>query len=103
MSNALKFSHKNTRILVSLKVNVKDCVISIKDQGLGIKSEDISKLFMPFAQLSNLPTGNEKSTGLGLSIVKNLVELLGGTISVASIPNEGTTFTLRLPRQKKQT
>lgn len=97
ISNALKYSHPETTILVTTTVDGDWCVISVKDQGVGIKVEEMNMLFKPFAQLSNLPTGNEKSTGLGLSIVKNLVELLGGTIQVESLPSNGTTFTLKLP------
>ena len=101
ISNALKFSYPDTSILVSMSLDDGWCVISVKDQGIGIKGEEIEKLFTPFAQLTNLPTGDEKSTGLGLSIVKNLVELLGGSISVSSIENQGTTFTVRLPRSEE--
>ena len=97
LSNALKFSHTDTTILVSMSMEGDACIISVTDHGIGIKQEEIEKLFTPFAQLTNLPTGNEKSTGLGLSIVKNLIELLGGSIAVSSVKNEGTTFTVRLP------
>ena len=102
VSNALKYSHPETTIVISTFVNGEWCVISVKDQGLGIKVEEIGMLFEPFSQMSNLPTGNEKSTGLGLSIVKHLVALLEGTIQVESVPNKGTTFTLKLPLTGEQ-
>lgn len=101
LSNAIKYSHSRTTILMTMLVEKKHCIISVKDQGIGIKEVEIERLFTPFAQLTNLPTGNEKSTGLGLSIVKNLIELLGGSITVSSVENEGTTFTLKLPRSSE--
>jgi signal transduction histidine kinase len=103
ISNALKYSYPDTTIEVSMVLESSQCILSVKDQGVGIKEDEIDKLFIPFAQLTNLPTGNEKSTGLGLSIVKNLVELLGGVITVESIANGGTTFTLKLPRIEEET
>jgi signal transduction histidine kinase len=102
LTNALKFSHTDTKIVVSMSVEGAWCVIRVKDQGIGIKDDEIDKLFVPFAQLTNLPTGNEKSTGLGLSIVKNLIDLLGGSITVESVPEQGTTFTIKLPCSEEQ-
>ncbi len=101
LSNALKYSHAQTSILISMLEEENNCIIIVKDQGIGIKEDEIDKLFTPFAQLTNHPTGNEKSTGLGLSIVKTLIELLGGEIAVSSVESEGTTFTLKLPKNNE--
>jgi len=68
--------------------------IQIIDSGLGIKEEEQDKVFKKFAKISNKPTAGENSTGLGLSIVKKLTELLGGKISFKSVYGSGTTFTL---------
>lgn len=73
-------------------------LIEVDDQGIGIPAQEMSKLFTPYGQLSARPTQGEASTGLGLSIVKRLVEELQGTIDCKSRPQEGSLFTVRLPR-----
>ncbi len=98
LSNAVKFSNSGSKIEVSAYAEDEYYYIKIKDQGPGIKDEEIARLYKPFAQLSNQPTANEKSTGLGLSIVKNLVEILGGVVNVESLVGYGTTFTLKFPK-----
>lgn len=92
ISNALKFSKGGSRVGVRLKYSGNHFVIEVADQGQGIRPDEMSKLFLPFTKLSNKPTGEETSTGLGLSIVKRLVEILGGSISAESEVGKGTTF-----------
>ena len=71
--------------------------IVVQDQGLGMTQEDIDNAFQEFKTLSARPTGVETSTGLGLSIVKQLVDQIGGDISVSSEgKNKGSTFELTL-------
>jgi signal transduction histidine kinase len=73
-------------------------LIRVADEGAGLSEEDISRLFGRFQRLSARPTGGESSTGLGLSIVKRIVELHGGHASAESAgPGRGATFTIRLP------
>ena len=73
-------------------------LIRIRDEGAGLSAQDISRVFGRFQRLSARPTGGESSTGLGLSIVKRIVELHGGRISAESPgPGRGATFTIRLP------
>ena len=73
-------------------------VISVKDEGAGLSQEDLGRLFGRFQRLSAKPTAGESSTGLGLSIVKRIVELHGGTVAAESPgPGRGSTFTMRLP------
>jgi signal transduction histidine kinase len=73
-------------------------LVRVADEGAGLSAEDISRLFGRFQRLSARPTGGESSTGLGLSIVKRIVELHGGRVSAQSPgPGRGTTFTIRLP------
>ena len=67
------------------------------DQGPGIAEEDRAKLFVEHARLRNKPTGNETSTGLGLSICREMVTLHGGDIGARNNPGGGTTFWFRLP------
>jgi signal transduction histidine kinase/CheY-like chemotaxis protein len=98
LSNAIKYSPLGGRIEVVVDREEQNSVIRVKDKGAGLSPEDISRLFGRFQRLSAKPTGGESSTGLGLSIVKRIAELHGGTISAESPgPGLGTTFTLTLP------
>ncbi len=94
ISNAIKYSEKGRSVHVVLSEGKDNFKIQIIDSGLGIKEEEQDKVFKKFAKISNKPTAGENSTGLGLSIVKKLTELLGGKISFKSVYGSGTTFTL---------
>lgn len=94
ISNAIKYSEENKSVWVILTKSDKNFIIQIIDSGLGIKEEEQEKIFKKFAKISNKPTAGENSTGLGLSIVKKLTELLGGSITFKSIYGSGSTFTL---------
>jgi signal transduction histidine kinase len=73
-------------------------VIRVADEGAGLSEDDLSRLFGRFQRLSARPTGGESSTGLGLSIVKRIVELHGGRVEAQSPgPGRGATFTIKLP------
>ena len=94
IDNAIKYSKENPTIFVSLKKEGARTTLSIKDHGIGISKEHISKIF---DKLYRIPTGNVhnvKGFGLGLSYVKSIVELNGWNIEVKSKPNEGSEFTL---------
>lgn len=95
ISNAIKFSDRGKRIYLDISSEGGQKVISIKDEGPGISEEDQDRMFKKFTRLGAQPTGNEKSTGLGLSIVKKFVTAMGGEIECNSQVNEGTTFSLR--------
>jgi signal transduction histidine kinase len=111
ISNAIKYSPRNTTITVGIEnraaashaaqasyTSPSSLLISIKDEGLGLSDEDKEKLFGKFQKLSARPTGGEASTGLGLSIVKQLAELHGGKIWAESAgKNCGSTFYVELP------
>jgi signal transduction histidine kinase len=98
LSNAIKYSPLGGRIEVSAEHQGDKTLIRVKDHGAGLSPEDISRLFGRFQRLSAKPTAGESSTGLGLSIVKRIAELHGGTIAAESAgPGFGTTFTLMLP------
>jgi signal transduction histidine kinase/DNA-binding NarL/FixJ family response regulator len=100
LSNAIKYSPIGGRIELMLERQGKNTVIRVRDHGAGLSAVDLSRLFGRFQRLSARPTGGESSTGLGLSIVKRIVELHGGTISAESPgPGQGTTFTLTLPAE----
>lgn len=97
VSNAVKYSYPNSEITIALQYHNDYCTIAVTDQGQGISEEDQKLLYKKFAKLTARPTGSEHSTGLGLSIVKKMIELLGGTISCTSTVGVGSTFTIRLP------
>lgn len=97
ISNAVKFSNRDTLITVKCTKLSKNYLISVKDQGQGIAEDEIDKLFEPFTKTSTRSTAGEKSTGLGLAIVKKLVEGLDGKIYVQSNLGEGSEFSVSLP------
>lgn len=97
ISNAIKFSQRESEVKVSTGTNDNQLWIAIKDQGPGFSEEDKSKVFQKFKKLSARPTGGETSNGLGLSIVKTLVERLNGTIALLSNKGHGSEFIIRLP------
>lgn len=97
ISNAIKYSPHGRNIHVSLEQEAGHALIQIRDEGPGISDEDQGKLFRKFTRLSARPTGGEHSTGLGLSIVKHMVEASGGQVGCISRLGEGTTFFVSLP------
>lgn len=98
LSNALKFSPKSSQILVKLETTVSQhFVVSVTDNGPGISIEDQKKMFKPFTKLSAAPTAGESSTGLGLSIVHKLVQLMKGNIEVYSDLGLGASFVITIP------
>lgn len=99
LSNAVKFSQEEKKILIRLRDVENSIELSIKDEGPGISVEDQRKLFQRFQQLSAQPTGGESSSGLGLFIVKTIVDKIGGEIFCQSNLGEGACFTVRLPNK----
>ncbi|WP_073234452.1 GAF domain-containing sensor histidine kinase [Pedobacter caeni] len=98
VNNAIKYSPMGTNIFVRVKELGEKVVIEVEDQGLGLTAEDQGKLYQRFTRLSAQPTGGENSTGLGLSIVKVLVEAHEGTIRAESEgKSKGCKFIVQLP------
>lgn len=97
LTNAIKFSPKGKSIFINIISTQEFIKISIQDEGPGFSKEDLPHLFKKFKKLSARPTAGENSTGLGLSIVKLLVEKLKGSIAVESTPGNGATFIISLP------
>ena len=97
LSNAIKFSNKGGTIRVNLIKNDDILRIEVEDNGIGIKEDNLHKIFDKFVQLDSTMTRKNEGTGIGLSIVKSFVELHNGNISVESKINEGTIFTVDLP------
>jgi signal transduction histidine kinase/Tfp pilus assembly protein PilF len=97
VSNAVKFSPESKKIYVSVSHRDGFIKFGIKDEGPGLTEKDKTKLFGKFTKLSAQPTGGEDSTGLGLSIVKNLTEMLGGSVRCEGKEGEGAAFIVELP------
>ena len=96
ISNAIKFSNPGTTIHISLE-RINDKVsFHVRDQGPGIPQEDVGKIFGSFEKLDNKPTAGEKSTGLGMAIVKKIIDGHKGQISIESELGKGTEFTVSL-------
>ncbi len=96
LENASKYSHENTDIQVVVRRTAKRVRISISDEGVGIRKQDQAKIFDKFTRSDNELSDTITGTGLGLYWVKQIIELHGGSITVSSKVNEGTTFTVRL-------
>jgi PAS domain S-box-containing protein len=101
ISNAIKFTLSG-EVRVSCHLDGNWFALSVADTGIGIKPEDVKKLFVPFQQIESGLTRNYEGTGLGLSISKRLVTMLGGDIKVESEFGRGSTFTFRLPAQGRR-
>lgn len=99
ISNAVKFSDPHSKVEIKYDQDDRRTYISVIDQGPGFTKEDKPKMFKMFQKLSAQPTAGESSSGLGLSIVKNLTELLNGEIQFATEEGKGSTFTLNLPNK----
>jgi signal transduction histidine kinase len=97
ISNAIKFSPRESTVTIRIKKVDKDIRIEVKDTGPGISADEQEKLFSRFARLSNVPTGNETSTGLGLYIVKKIVSSMNGKVWCTSKAEEGATFVVQFP------
>ena len=97
ISNAIKFSPPARTIQVNLARTADMLELRVTDEGPGITAADRERLFQPFTRLSAVPTGDETSHGLGLSIVHEIVRLHGGRVRVESTPGQGSTFIVELP------
>ena len=98
VSNAIKYSPIGGKIAVLVNHEGNKTVIRIADEGAGLSPEDLGRLFGRFQRLSAKPTAGESSTGLGLSIVKRIIDMHGGQVTAESAgPGQGSTFTVILP------
>jgi two-component system OmpR family sensor kinase len=102
IQNAVKYhdESKDKKVIkILIRTTLKECIIKIEDNGLGIAEEHLDKIFEKFYRADSSLTYNVQGTGIGLAIVKELVDLHGGSINVESVLGEGSTFTLTLPKE----
>ena len=98
LSNAIKFSPDHGRVEVRVRPDgPAHFVLEVQDWGIGIKPDDINRLFIEFQQLDASTAKRHGGTGLGLALTKRIVEAQGGSVAVSSEPDVGSTFSARLP------
>jgi len=97
ISNAIKYSPFEKSVFVSVNSGLDLVTFTVRDEGPGIPEQDRIRLFKKFARLSTEPTGGEHSSGLGLSIVKKLVESMNGCVYYRDNATGGACFVVELP------
>jgi two-component system sensor histidine kinase SenX3 len=97
VSNAIRFSTEKKEIIVSTFFNEDFACVSVKDYGIGLDQSDINKIFDPFFRSENARSKKIEGTGLGLTIVKHIVEEHKGKVLIDSLPGQGSVFTLCFP------
>lgn len=102
VGNALKFSEQGTRVILRSEARENLVLVDIVDQGPGFRGDEIRHVFATGAQLSNRPTGGEDSTGIGLPLCRELMEQIGGDITVENNTDRGATFTIRIRNDRRK-
>ena len=101
LTNAIKFTGKGGDVVLDANIDAEGCCeIRAADTGLGIGSEYLDSIMQPFVQVDSGIDRKYESTGLGLSLVKSMVELHDGTVEIESTTGEGTTVTVRFPASR---
>lgn len=98
LSNAIKFTPQKGKITITSSILGKNYILKIKDNGVGIEKKNQTKIFKKFVHLNNLCDKSQNSTGLGLTITKELVKLHGGKITLESELNKGSEFTMEFKK-----
>jgi len=100
ISNAIKYNKDGGKVDISID-QIADCIeIKVVDTGIGMSASEIEKIFDDFVRIKTEKTKHIAGSGLGLSIVKKLIDNYGGKIEVISIPDKGSTFIIRIPIEK---
>jgi signal transduction histidine kinase len=101
ISNGIKFTPSGGTVTVRVKSCLRGVLLEVDDTGPGIPEHEAGALFKEFGKTSNVPTGGEKSTGLGLSICHRIVEAHDGSIHFTNLPEGGARFSVTLPATQK--
>ncbi|GEM_PF-6758419 len=99
VSNAIKYTPESGAVHIVLAHTPKVLKITVKDSGVGISSKDQKKLFKKFGRVENPLSGKVQGTGLGLFLVKQIIDLHKGTITIQSVVNKGTSFIIEIPKE----
>jgi len=102
LTNAVKYNKDNGRVTIDIENRDGEIMVSVADTGIGMAPDEIARLFQEFMRIKNDKTRDVLGIGLGLSILKRIVELYSGTIDVQSKPDEGTTFSITLKTDTEQ-
>ena len=97
LDNAIKYSDEGGKVDVAVSRHSDSITVEVRDEGCGIDKEDIPRLFERFYRVDKARSRKLGGTGLGLAIVKHIMQAHGGSVTVTSVPGEGSTFTLHLP------
>lgn len=100
VDNAIKFSPPDSRVIVSAEQRGFEVAVTVRDQGIGMNPEDLSRAVEPFVQLDSDFSRVQEGAGLGLALVKRLVELHSGSLSFDTAPDRGTAVTFTLPQKQ---
>jgi two-component system phosphate regulon sensor histidine kinase PhoR len=101
LENGIKYSSSPAKLTIRLHESKHECTIAIEDQGMGIPAEDVPHIFERFYTVNKAHSRRLGGAGLGLSIVKTIIDKHEGTLTVASTLGQGTTFTATLPKGVK--
>ncbi|MCX5749663.1 MAG: HAMP domain-containing sensor histidine kinase [Candidatus Saganbacteria bacterium] len=99
LSNSIKFTDNGGKVTVETKDDKDEVIVSVSDTGVGIKSGDLQSIFEPFSQVDGSQTRKYGGAGIGLSIVKSLVEAHGGSVTVESEFGKGSVFSFTIPKR----
>jgi signal transduction histidine kinase len=102
VNNAIKYSRDDKHILVEARRDGASVRLSVRDRGIGVAKPEQKKIFDKFYRAEDSLVHETKGSGLGLSLVRHIAEAHGGSVEVESAPGKGSTFTLLLPRRRKE-
>jgi signal transduction histidine kinase len=102
LGNALKYSHAGSQVLLEIRATAEEVVLRVSDQGIGIEAADLKRIFDKFYRAGDEMTRRTRGSGLGLALVKRIVDAHAGVIRVNSKPGEGTDMTITFARKGGQ-
>ncbi len=101
VDNAIKYSEGRKRVVIRLAAGADEAVLSVSDRGIGIPAADLANVFEAFFRSPEAVRHDPKGVGLGLKIVKHIMDAHGGTVDIASEPGRGTVVTLKFPKRRR--